>query len=502
VDRMLLAGLASSVFAFLYGPPYRLEQFDLPKELALAILGVGCCVYLLLQTGSHEASRFRLLFAGTLLWAAVLAPVVAASTVASWRTLGAAAAAGAVFVVARERGRDRQAPAGYWALLLFLGLMAILVLLEAYGGLPFFSAPGRRPGATLGNRNLAARVACFGLLVTWDRLLETKPRWLHVSLTVLAALFVCVVTVSRTRGAMAVSAGLFVALPALTWWFHSGTPGDVRRAATRAWVLAFVVGAGAALRLPNQMGWTASDVGASVRRIGEYHSGTGRGRVLQAKTSLAMIRAHPLFGVGVGNWSVVYPAYAEAGDPSVAPGAYYPGPQIPRNDILALTAELGLPGSMGVFGGLVALLLEGVRRRSACDMRVRASGVLIVGSVCTTVLLGVFDSVLRVAPTLLVCAVLLGFALGEVSPHQGPMSIAWQPNRRWVWRALWGGCLGLSLLCALRITQEIRALRIIGSLLSLGDLKRAVSAAPYNMEARALTAYLLTRAGRCDLGNL
>ena len=496
---MLLAGLASSMFAFLYGPPYRLEQFDLPKELALAILGVGCSAYLLFQSGAHASSRFRLLFAGTLVWGAVAAPVVAASTVASWRTLGAAAAAGAVFVVARKRARDGRAAAGYWALLLLLGLMAILVLLEAYGGLPFFSAPGRRPGATLGNRNLAARVACFGLLVTWDRLNETKPWWLHVGLAVLAALFVCVITVSRARGAISVATVLLVALPALTWWFHAGALGGVRRAATVAWVLAFVVGAGAALCLPNQMGWTASDVGTSIRRISEYQSGSGRGRIIQAKTSLAMIRAHPLVGVGVGNWSVVYPAYASGGDPSVAPSAYFPGPQVPRNDILALIAEVGLIGSMGVLGGCLALLLAAVRRRSADDPRVRASGVLIVGTLSTALLIGALDSVLRVAPTLLVCAMVLGLAFGESAAPEGPAPVAWPPSGRWGWRALWGGCLGLSLLGALHITQDIRAFRIIGSLRSLGDLERAVAVAPNNMEARALIAYLLVTAGRCDV---
>jgi hypothetical protein len=35
----LLAGLAVLVFAFLPGCPYRLEQYDLPKDVAPGILG-------------------------------------------------------------------------------------------------------------------------------------------------------------------------------------------------------------------------------------------------------------------------------------------------------------------------------------------------------------------------------------------------------------------------------------------------------------------------------
>ncbi|WP_396216364.1 O-antigen ligase family protein [Gemmatimonas sp.] len=499
---MLLAGLASSMFAFLYGPPHRLEQFDLPKELSLGLLGVGCSLYLLSPRRSRPHEKLNLLLVGSLAWGAVFAPVIAPNTVASWRTLGAAAAAVSVFFVARELGQYRHAQAWYWALLILLGIMAGLVLLEAYGGLPFFSAPGRRPGATLGNRNLAARLTCFGLLLAWDRLIESHRRRVHAGMTVVTvvtALFVCLLALSRSRSAIAVSLGLFVLLPAVTWWLSRGTPCHVRAPALFAWALAFAVGSSAALTLPNRMGWTASELRASVRRIGEYQSGTGRGRVIQASTSLEMVRAHPLVGVGVGNWSVVYPAYAEAGDPSVVPGAYYPGPQIPRNDILALLAEWGLIGSVPVLWGFVSLAQEGFRRRLTPDPRVRRGGALLVGCVFTTVLLGVFDSVLRVAPTVLICATLLGLVFGEAASHEGPAPLSPQQKRPWIWQVFWGASLGLSLLLTLSVAQEIRALRIIGSLSSLRDLERAVAVAPNNMEARALTAYLLVSAGRCDL---
>lgn len=89
--------------------------------------------------------------------------------------------------------------------------------------------------------------------------------------------------------------------------------------------------------------------------------------------------------------------------------------------------------------------------------------------------------------------------LRRIGRTRGPAPVAWPPSGRWGWRALWGGCLGLSLLGALHITQDIRAFRIIGSLRSLGDLERAVAVAPNNMEARALIAYLLVTAGRCDV---
>ena len=496
VSAMLLAGLASSMFAFLYGPPYRLEQFDLPKELALGVLGVGCSLSLLSTRDAQARARLPLPLVGFLVWGVVFALGVATSTFASWRTLGAAAAAVAVFFVARERGRHGHAHAWFWGLLVLLGITAGLVLLEAYGGLPFFSSPGRRPGATMGNRNLAARLACFGLLLTWDRLVEANRRSVHVGLTVVATLFVSVIALSRSRSAMAVGLWLFLFLPPLTWWFSRGTTWRIRSAAVVGWALAFVVGSSLALGLPNRMGWTASELGASVRRIGEYQAGTGRGRAIQASTSLEMIRAHPLVGVGVGNWSVVYSAYADAGDPSVVPGAYYPGPQIPRNDLLAIVAEWGLLGSLPVLWGVALLVQHGVRRRAAPDPRVRRGGALLVGCLCTTALLGVFDSVLRVAPTVLICATTLGLVLGEAAAYERRAPSASQGQRPWIWHVMWGGSLALSLLLTLSVTQDIRALRIVGSLSTIGDVERAVSVAPNNMEARALAAYLLVTAGR------
>ena len=55
----------------------------------------------------------------------------------------------------------------------------------------------------------------------------------------------------------------------------------------------------------------------SIQNVASYDEGSGRGRLVQYERSLRMAAAHPLFGVGPGNWPVVYPKFAADNDPSM-----------------------------------------------------------------------------------------------------------------------------------------------------------------------------------------
>ena len=57
--------------------------------------------------------------------------------------------------------------------------------------------------------------------------------------------------------------------------------------------------------LPNRLEWKSdSPYLDSAAGLVNYKEGSGRGRLVQYGNSLRMTVAHPLFGVGPGNWPV------------------------------------------------------------------------------------------------------------------------------------------------------------------------------------------------------
>ena len=498
---ILLIGFAVVVLGFLYGPPYRLEQYDLPKEIAIGSVGLFAALLLIPRACAVEADRIALLLFAFVCWGAVVSAALAVNGPAAWRTVGHFGAATLVFLLARRLGRLGAGAAIYWGVAIVVSVMCVVVLLEAYGGLQFLSAPGRRPGATLGNRNLAARLACCALPVVLDRLIarnRTKFLWMLWAMT--AALSATIV-LSRSRGALLVSLLVIMVLSTAALWL---APKDVSlrwRSATRTWLLGVSIGAAAAILLPNRMGWNASDFANSGRRVFEFESGTGRGRLIQAETTWRMIRREWLLGVAPGNWSVRYPDYARNDDPSVSLGAFYPGPQTPRNDILALIAEWGVVGfGMGI--ALLATLGSGTRKllRSS-STRARQAGLMVLGVSASAAMLGLFDSVLRVAPSAMLIALLVGVALGDGEGRYDCAKRRKDCAARRIWMPAIVVCAVFSLVMTRSASQDLAAMRIINSFDSTQDLARAVAIAPNNVEARGLLSYVLVTAGRCDLAS-
>jgi hypothetical protein len=496
----LLAGLAVLVFAFLPGQPYRLEQYDLPKDVVLGVFGVVSTAHLVFSQSAVREDRVGFTLAAFLGWGLMAAPLVSQNYVLAWRTMGLFAATASVFLLARRVGTVDASAKVLCGTMLIISLMCALVLLEAYGGIPFLSAPGRRPGATLGNRNLAARLACMALPLVWMRLIANHRIAARYVLLMVVSAMIVVIVLSRSRGALLVACGLAVLLPAATRW---RAPDDTRnrwRTGATVWVVGLVFGYTAAVVLPNRLGWTASDFAASARRVAEYQTGTGRGRVIQAATTWRMIKDNPLWGVGPGKWSVVYPAYAPEDDPSVMLGAFYPAPQTPRSDVLPLLAEWGTVGIGFAIAFLAALAARTVRLLASQHDGARMNGVVVFGVSVAAAMLGLFDSILRVASTAVLLALLVGLALGQGEAEAGLVRAGYSRSpRRYAWRAVWAVYAVLSMAFAWSAAQDLGALRILNSSTSTNDLARAVKVAPNNVEARALLSYWLMAAGRCDL---
>lgn len=496
-DAWIVAGgLATVLLVFVRESPIRLDHFDLPKEVALGFLGVLCCARLwwvrprsdLLLEGA---------ISGALLWGIVHTVVSATNYGSAWRTTGGFAAAASVFWLVRSvtpRTRARL----YHILAVIFVVVAAIALLEGLGAVPFISEPGRRPGGTLGNRNVMARCLCLGLPLCWRLLfLSTRPSTRAVA-TIAVTVLVAAIVLSRSRGVWLTATIVALLLPTLTAAVESRAMRLRFRYSVPVWLAAIVTGAVAAVVVPNNLGWRPSAFQASAETMFQYESGTGRGRIIQAMTTWRMIVANPM-GVGPGQWSVRYPAYASADDPSMSWRAFYPGPQVPRNEFLSLIAEFGVPVLLFMIAVASGIVMRVVKQLRCQQLDDRQSGVLALGTTFTVLVLGIFDSILRVPPTLALGAAMMGLAMNVAGTRSTLAHGATLTARLTGRRILTVGYMLASLAYTNIATRDLAAMYILQSMTSLEDVYRAAMVAPHNVEPRILLSIAFVTAGRCDL---
>jgi hypothetical protein len=161
-----------------------------------------------------------------------------------------------------------------------------------------------------------------------------------------------------------------------------------------------VGGAVAALTMPNTLRWRSENPYLdSVYDIANYEEGSGRGRLIQYGQTLRMAAAHPVLGVGPGNWPVRYPGFAARRDPSMNPsvGGVTFNPW-PSSDWVAFVSERGF-----VAAGLLVLAIVGIAAVNAKRvLRAHTPGealeaAALLATLAATVIAGVFDAVLLLA---------------------------------------------------------------------------------------------------------
>jgi hypothetical protein len=474
----------------------RPDQYALPKDIVLGVFGFIAAVQCLAKRSPIRTDVVDGLFVAALCWGALLTPIVAVNAYESWRALAGFGAGLAVFMLARAAAAESDPERLYRGLCAIIAVVSALVLLEAWGAIPFVSEPGRRPGATFGNRNLVARVLCLTLPLVCRQLFladSVTVRRLFISI---ASASIAAIVMSRSRGAWLVTLVVAAGMP-VVWRVTSPSVNvEYFMAGTRRWALAVLSGIALALLVPNRLDWSAQDFASSARRSLDYETGTGRERLRQAEVTWDMIASSPL-GIGPGNWSIVYPRYAGRDDPSLTPNGLFPGPRVPRGDALSLGAEFGLVGiatgiTVAVF--IVFLALRNLRNSPNC---MRGTAVMLIFVVLAALLLGLIEPVLRLSPSLGLLAVVVGAGIGDLLRLNGYIPIA--RLRISYLRAIMLGLVIASLSFADAARRDLTALRIISSLDSPDDLYRAVAVSPNNYEARMMAAYVLIRADQCDL---
>jgi len=414
MKRVVQIGAIAIVLAVTTLNAFDLDRFFVPKELVLhltafvaGILAIGA----LRRLPMTRADLLLLAYLGI----SVLSALLAQNRWLAMRAVAISASGVLLFWIGRAVGRPLLN-----ALALTVVIAAVTSLLQTYGAATRFFSINRAPGGTLGNRNFIAHVAAFGfplLLLAAMHARRLLPG--AIGTAIVAASLV----LTRSRAAwLAFAAVLFVFLAAML----------VRREA-RAWrrlaaILAVAcAGVAAALLLPNALHWRSENPYLeSMRRVADYQSGSGHGRLVQYERSLLLAARHPLLGVGPGNWAVDYPAHAPNGDPSLndsEPGTTF-NPW-PSSDWIAIAAERGPLAVIVLLLAFAAIALDGFRQLRTSDEPLFAAALL--SMVAGVFVAGLFDAVLLLAvPTFLVWSAL--GALCHPESNEGPGGLGGTPS--------------------------------------------------------------------------
>jgi hypothetical protein len=137
-----------------------------------------------------------------------------------------------------------------------------------------------------------------------------------------------------------------------------------------------------------------------------YSTGSGAGRLVQYSNSIRMALAHPLLGVGPGNWAVAYPKYASRRDPSMSQDDGVTSNPWPSSDWVAYVSERGFLGVGLILAAMLGLAWRALRdlwRGSGADAERVMTAIALVGTLAATAVVGAFDAVLLIAvPTFFV----------------------------------------------------------------------------------------------------
>jgi O-antigen ligase len=407
---ILLALGAGALACVLWVLPYRsfdLDRFFAPKEFALHAAAFAAGVTALAGARRLSLGKVDDALAVWLVLSAISA-IFATNHALAYRALTVSVSGAAVFWSARAAADAGYARALSRVLALVVLIGALTALTQAYGIKLDFAALNRAPGGTFGNRNFMAHLTAAGLPLMFWCIGSARGKNGAIFWTAALAACAAALVLSRTRAswlAIAVSAVVvtLVALrgPALI----EDALGRRRLMLAMAAVAAGIV---LALILPNSLDWRSeSPYLDSVRGVVDFREGSGAGRLAQYANSAKMAAAHPLLGVGPGNWPVIYPKFAPPNDPSIAETTGMTANPWPSSDWVAAISERGVAAFLALVAFVVLLLGGALKARydatRSPDERFAAlagGGVVLIAA-----LEGGFDAVLLLpTPTIVMMA--------------------------------------------------------------------------------------------------
>jgi O-antigen ligase len=415
VAALLGVGAVAVVLAVVPSTLFDLDRFSVPKELALLATALLTALIVLARADRIDVGVAELGLGAFAIWSTLTA-LGATNWWLAGRAIGVTWAGVALFIAARwaaERGARWLVVAGLALAVLAGGVSG---LAQTYGWSSPLLADTRAPGGTLGNRNFMAHLMVLGLpLAGW--LLATARRRIGIGTSLLLVTFaMAAIVLSRSRAAW-VGLGAMVVIVVVAGLLTRGRAPRLPRGRTLALGGALLAGALAALIVPNSLEWrSTTPYRDSLKDVFNYREGSGRGRLIQYRNTTAMIRRHPVLGVGPGNWVVAYPSVTTRGDPSFNGADPMPTNPWPSSDWVALTAERGPVGGLLWLVSLASIAVIAIRRTRDPDP---VRGVAALGALALLVgaaVQGLFDAVMLLAPPSMVVMAGLGALLPATRP--------------------------------------------------------------------------------------
>ena len=490
----LQMGVLAAVLATTPFKPFELDRFFVPKELALHAAVCVCALACInrLRSVSFDRVDFFLIAFGAISLASAL---LASNRWLSMRSVAVTLSGLAAFWCARTLSANGLKRPLMAVIVLATVLGAATSLAQAYGFESDYFTLNRAPGGTFGNRNFVAHISAIGVpLLIWYAV--TAKRTIAVLLCAIGgAVLAAALVLSRSRAAWLalLVVALFLAIP--VW--RAAARVSHADAGKRLIFLGIIAALGVALALilPNRLTWTSgSPYLDSVRSVADYTSGSGRGRIIQYRNTLHMAEAHPILGVGPGNWPVYYPTFASHNDPSLSHDDAVTANPWPSSDWATLVAERGgiaVIALLLAFAGIITNAFQSARGSSANNPGARDPflPVAVTATVLITGAVGSFDAVMVLAAPALIVWSALG-ALGAA----GRARSEWTPSP--TAKKTWTLVVTVTLfLFALRSTGEVLAMQAFGTGERLGSVERAALLDPgsYRIQLRLALLALNTR---------
>ena len=244
-------------------------------------------------------------------------------------------------------------------LVLAFAIQTVLVLMEYGVGHPLLRLPGEgreadivgaifRPGGSMGHSSNFAKLAalCLPICLTLIFVVRKNVWRICAGLVLIGGLLALVLTVSR--------AGFVTSLFGLCWiaLIMSKTRAQQKRAVALATLFFLIVGIGLA--------WNLGGNRLMSRMAEDY--GSAKSRPQMFSVAWNVIKAHPFFGVGLNNYTLIAPDYDHTQE---AISITFPFPV--HNIYILYIAEMGIPGAACFLWFLVATVVLAFK----CSSKVR-----------------------------------------------------------------------------------------------------------------------------------
>jgi O-antigen ligase len=488
---VLQVGAIAVVVAAAVYKQFELDRFFVPKELVLHSVATVAALLCLARARVLRLSRVDQLL-GIFLALGLVSALFATNWWAAGRAVALSLSGASCFWCSRAVARAGLARWLIAALALAGVVGALTALLQTYGiRIDAFSL-NRAPGGTFGNRNFMAHLCVIVFPALMLSTLRASSRrafgWWSAAVAVVAGALV----LSRSRAAWLALIACVVVLLAFAWLAVRRARGVIHWGRLPLLLVIATAGAGVALVVPNTLNWKSdSPYLETARSVVNYREGSGRGRLVQYRNSARMSLRHPVFGVGPGNWAVVYPKFASPGDPSLTSDGMTANPW-PSSDWMTFLSERGLAAFVLLALAMVALLVDAVRAlRTEGDPEHVLAAWALLGTVTVLLVVSTFDAVLLLpAPALIAWGL-----LGALSPPSRARTTVELPTPRRVAAMLLVAILGG--LAIARGSTQLVAMGVFESSTRVSRVERAAALDPGSYRIHLRLAETYARRGSC-----